>query len=424
VILYYIMLFFARFHDDPRLGGTLFNAGFLMVSPVKIVGGLALIAALISARPSHAAARQPNSLVALFLFLPVLPFTTATVSGVKVPDEWLSHVLSFITMLLATRLLVCTDARMQSTIRALVLVYLFSTLWIFKQHFLLNEDRVYGLEGDPNYEAVGLVMVMPLAVWLAHHEKQNWLRKLAFLSVPVLIYATLFTESRGGALALAVLSLGAFMRSKHKAIIVAGLIAILPIAAVALPTGFVSRIGNTRLSGIPVNGDEESSRIHFELMRAGIRMMEAKPIFGIGLGRFPELVESYNIRLVNLTGQPFVAHNTYLQVGSECGFPVLAIWLGLMFVGFTNLRDAQQLARSRSLSDLALAMRFALLAYAISVFFLTAEWVFPYWLLIFLSQSLRELAAAQDASVPKVAVGRDAVSPQRHLPMVARLLDA
>src|SRR5271154_928305 len=113
--LYYLMLFFARFHDDPRLGSTFLNAGFLMVSPVKVVGALAMIAALVSTRPADAPPRQRNVMVGLFLFLPMLPLAESLSSGVKLPDEWLSHVVSFTIMLLATRLLICTEERMHTT---------------------------------------------------------------------------------------------------------------------------------------------------------------------------------------------------------------------------------------------------------------------------------------------------------------------
>jgi len=420
--LYYLLLFFARFHDDPRVGSTFLNAGFLMISPVKVVGAGAMIAALISKRPAAAPPRQASALTGLFLFLPVLPLVESIASGNPIPNEWLSHVVSFILMLMTTRLLVCTEQRMRTTIRVFVFVYLFSTLWIFKQHFIQHQDRVFGLELDPNYEALGLVMVIPLAVWLGRHEPLVWPRRLALFSVPVLVYATLLTESRGGALALALLGFAGFVRLKRKGVILIACAAALPTAAMVMPEGFISRIQSTQISGIPGNGDEESSRIHFELARSGLLMMAASPAMGVGLGRFPKEVEKYNPRLVNLTGRPFIAHNTYLQIGAECGMPVLAIWLALMAGGIANLWRVERLVRGERMGDLAVAMRFALLAYSVTALFLTAEWVVPYWLMIFLSQNLREIAAAER---PNATVIREAQAIGRHYPALgAQFADA
>jgi len=159
-----------------------------------------------------------------------------------------------------------------------------------------------------------------------------------------------------------------------------------------LPAGFLSRIESTQISGTPGNSDEESSRIHLELVRTGILMMEANPIVGVGLGKFSQEVEKYNPHLINMTGRPFIAHDTYCQIGAESGIPVLVIWLSLMACGLANLRRVARFAGGESVGELAIAMRYALLAYSVTALFLTAEWVVPYWLMIFLSQNLREIA--------------------------------
>ena len=57
MIFYYLLLFFTRFHSDPRLGETLFNAAFVQVTPVKVVGLLTVAAALVAPRPADAAPR-------------------------------------------------------------------------------------------------------------------------------------------------------------------------------------------------------------------------------------------------------------------------------------------------------------------------------------------------------------------------------
>jgi len=399
--LYYLLLLLARFHANPWVGASLFRAGFLMVTPVKIVGGLAIVAALILPRPDDAAPHKSSPISGMFFLFPVMPILVAAAYGFRIPDEWTSHVVSFALMLIATRALVCDASRMRTAVRVVVFVQILSTYWIFKQHFIQGQDRVTGVEGDPNYEALSLVIALPLAVWLARHEARAFLKRIWVLCLPVMVYAIVLTQSRGGLLALAVMAAGSFIRSSHKLGIVAAVMLLLPLAVLVSPQGLTSRLVSTRVSGVPSNSDEESSRVHFELIRAGLRMTADNALLGVGVGRFPEEVENYNRELINLTGRPFIAHNTYLEISAETGLLELALWIAIVAAALVNCRVARKAAPSDvdEFAELAVAIQFAIIAYSFVVLFLTAEWVVPFWLIVFLSQNLKEITLARRMSL-------------------------
>ena len=58
--LYYLLILTLPFHADPRLGWVLVRTSFLVLTPVKIIGLLAVVAALVSARPAEAV-KRPRS---------------------------------------------------------------------------------------------------------------------------------------------------------------------------------------------------------------------------------------------------------------------------------------------------------------------------------------------------------------------------
>ena len=169
--IYLLLLVMARFHNDPRVGMTLFDAGVLLVTPVKVVGLFAVLAPLVVPRPKDAAPRSSSSMGVLFLAFAAVPLIEAVAFRLPTPGQSISSLLSLGCMLIATRSLIVTQERMLKAIRTLTLASAVACLWTFKQYFLQHFDRPPGLEQDPNYEALTLVAGLPLAAWLALAER-------------------------------------------------------------------------------------------------------------------------------------------------------------------------------------------------------------------------------------------------------------
>ncbi len=393
MILYYLLLLMTRFHNDPRFGMVLLDAGIVVVTPAKVVGLFTVVVALLAPRPKDAAPRRANPLGVLWTAFAIVQVLGTIAFGLPIPSESISSLLSFTLMLLATRLLITTEDRMAKSVRMLVFASALASLWLYKEHFWQHFYRAEGVEQDANYEALTLVMSIPLAVWMARYETTRFWRLIAAGCALVMSGGLILTQSRAGLISVAVMGLAMVLYSRRKGATLAMLALAAVLAIEFAPAGLVDRFYHIKLNGAVTNGDDESSRVHFELLKAGLAMIRAQPLFGVGLERFWVEARNYNPELARLTKISYIAHDTYIQIGSESGLPALALFLSLMGLATLNCRAVRQRS-SRSLSQLALAMQIGLIGFSIGALSVTAEYVVPFWLIVFFSQNLREIAEA------------------------------
>lgn len=175
----------------------------------------------------------------------------------------------------------------------------------------LGERRItyLGFFNDPNDLGMFLVMNIPFAIYF--YKKSAGLLKLAMLAVLcVLGYGIYLTGSRGS-------MLGA-----------GGLLGIYILVVNAGPKLFISAvlvapIAATVVASLQSNIDD-SANGRLEAWYAGIQMLMANPIFGIGKGQFYDY-------------HGLVAHNSYIHVAGELGFPGYSLWGGaLIFTVLTG----------------------------------------------------------------------------------------
>ncbi len=397
MILYYILLVMTRFHFDPRVGKAFFDAGIVLVTPVKIVGLLTVLLALILPAPADAAPRLSSLQSVLFLLLATFPVLVTLAFRLPMPSMSISSLISFAFLMVATHLLVRTEDRMRKTVRVMILASALASLWLFKAHFLQHVDRPGGLEQDPNYEALTLVTGIPLAIWMVYHEVNHWWCYIGAGCAGLMGLGVVITESRAGLIALAVTAIITLVLARRK-ILTLALLAVIAIAVIGLaPSGLLDRFHGISISGTPANGDEESTRIHYELLKAGLSMIASHPLFGVGLDQFKSVAPDYNPNLNVIAGRSFIAHDTYIQVAAEGGLPTLALFLALIGLALLNC-SATRRSTNPALADLGFAMQLGLLAYGVAAASVTAEYVITLWLIIFLSQNLREICTATLAS--------------------------
>ncbi len=390
---YYLLLFIAPFHNDPRVGRVLFNMGVAIVTPAKLVGLLAVAGAFASAALENSAPRLRSIIAWIFVPFAVIPVVATLSEGLPTPTAMISQLLSAALLYVATRRLVRTRDRLFKVARVLVLAFAFSSLWVYKQHFIEHLQRPWGVEGENNYEALMLLVAIPMAFWMARHETTRLMRRAGVVCAVLLCVALMLTQSRAGILAGGVMLFLATMGSRHK---IKGLLLLVGAALLLFnfgPAGLSRRFANIRFEGRPSNGDQESTRIHFELFKAGLHMMEAHPLLGIGLGEFKSNALDYNPEIAKVSNQSWVAHDTFVQLGAECGIPVLILFLAMIWVALRNFRSAR-LSPDSVLGELGEAMRLGLIGVSIAALSITVE-LLPFWIFIFLSQSVREISESE-----------------------------
>jgi O-antigen ligase len=396
--LYYLLLLFTRFHSDPRVGATLFNAAFVLVTPVKVLGLLTIFAALVAERPADAAPRQKSMLGLVFFAFAGLQILEVLVFRLPTPSDPISSLVSIGLLLIATRALVSTEERMRRAVRVMVLASAFASLWLYKQHFIQHMTRVDGLEQDPNYESLTLVTCIPLALWMVRYETGLWWKPIGAVCAGLMTGGVLLTESRAGLIAALVMGLAAVVVSRRKMLNLGLLVIVLAVGVIIAPVGLNDRFRSIKFEGAPTNGDEGSSRIHLELLKAGLAMIKSYPITGVGLGQFKDVAPDFNPEVLNVAGHRNIAHDTYIQIAAETGLPALMLFVVLMAIAIKNCRSVR-LRSNAPMGSLAAGMQLGLIGYSIAAASVTAEYVTTFWILIFLSQNLREIVAlpARDA---------------------------
>ena len=395
---YYLLLLFTRFHSDPRIGMPLFNAAFVIVTPVKVVGLFTISAALVAQRPIDAAPRLRNSLGVLFFAFAFLQVVEVLAFRLPTPSASISSLVSIGLLLLATRALISTEERMRKAVRVMILTSAFASLWIYRQHFLSNVGPANGIEQDTNYESLTLVMGIPLTIWMVRYETGPWWKRMAAVCAALMAGGVLLTQSRAGVIAAVVMGLAAVVVSKRKMLTLELLVIALAVGVVVAPAGLGERFHSIKLEGAANNGDEVSTRTHFELLKAGLAMIESYPLTGVGLERFKDTAPVFNRELLQVAGHRFIAHDTYIQMAAESGLPVLILFLALMTKAFMNCRAVRRSANV-PLAQMATAMQLGLIGFSIAAVSVTAEYVTTFWILVFLSQNLRELASFAAARV-------------------------
>ena len=390
--LLYLLLFVTPFHSDPRLGTVLLEAGGMVITPIKILGLLTTAVALVAPIPQDAAPHLRSPLVALFLPFAIVPVLATAAYGLPTPTGAISQLISAGLLFVAIVPLVRTRERIFKVARTLVIAFAFGSLWVYKQHFIEHAPTSWGLEGEPNYEALMLLLSLPLAFWMARYEESRFWRRIGLLCGLLLACAIILTSSRAGVIAEGIIGLALVAKSRHK---LAGMLG-LALAALVLftsgPSELLYKFKSIKFVGKPLNGSESSTRIHVELDKAGLRIMEAHPIFGVGLGHFKEVAPDYNPQILKLAHRSWLAHDTFIQIGSEAGIPALLLFLAMLGVSISNFRSARE-SPDVALAGLASSMQISLIGICVAALSISVE-TLPFWLIMFLSQSFREIAVA------------------------------
>jgi O-antigen ligase len=243
---------------------------------------------------------------------------------------------------------------------------------------------------EPNYLALAILLVLPLAwVWWRHAgtpaARVGWAAGAAVLGVSLV-----WTASRGALVGLAVASVIGWSTLARRRFSSALLLAAGCAVFVLVPTTLRDR---ALASSDGAAGVEASNRARLESLDAGLRMVEASPLLGIGLGRFQEEAPRHG-------AEELMAHNTYLEIAAEMGLFALAAFVAILAAAWRSLGRSRRWALdagNERLADAAAAMRVGLAGYAVGAVFLSAEFEKIVWLAIFLSICLERIAAAQCA---------------------------
>lgn len=274
---------------------------------------------------------------------------------------------------------------------------------------ILGRALAQGLQGIylESYIATLLVMAIPLAglgAWIS----RGWISRTFFILALLLMTVLLaYTHNRSAALGgLAIVATIAWQSIRHRQIKVLAAGAVLAVMVLFLtPPGYINRFKALLVSGsehATVELDRSTAIERLELWQAGLKMAADHPWTGVGPGNYPVLLHVY---LPNK--EPLAAHNNYVQMLAETGFPGLVLYL-LFFI--YSLRVLQQICMNSSLPWIrhsALVLQSTLAAYLlIGMFASRHDFVFAYMLAgwaLALALANPSIAGDNDATVPSRA---------------------
>ncbi len=389
----------SRLHTGAYVGLWFFSA-LLIFRPAETIPGLAGIARLsfgvaaltmlfffstqiwhegrLTARP-----REVNILLALCVAALIsIPFgIDPWTSRHMFLDAFVKFVLMFLVMINAVR----TEKRLRG------MLYLVIAAGAFLAYSALSAYRrgAFSVEGyrvrgtftgtlaDPNDTALFLVMMIPLAIALFLAARAKFPRLILVLATLLMTGAIFVTYSRGGFLALLVMSAFLTWKLSRRAPIQTAIFAFfaLILVAVALPPNYLERLSSITDSSRDTRGSASQRR---DLLNQSVEVALTHPLAGIGMGNFPQVSRSGH-----------ASHNAYTQVASEMGLPALALYLAFIFVALGRLKRIERETRAlagnhdayKRIYFLSIGLQASLIGFMVGSFFLSVAY---YWFLYYL----------------------------------------
>ena len=227
--------------------------------------------------------------------------------------------------------------RLQRLLWFMVLGGLFPAIGALQIYFQgeLVEGRAswVGIFANPNELAYSLVILIPLAAYLAT-EVPRRMAALLWVIIAVYMAAVYVTFSRGGMIGLlAVLALVSLRRSR--ALTRALMLVLLAASLVLITQGWSREAGFTQL------GKDSTLQERLATMQAGLAMFADHPISGVGVGCSVIAWPLYAPPGF-YAGRWLVIHNTFVQVLSETG---IAGFLPFTLLLGAALYDARKITR-------------------------------------------------------------------------------
>lgn len=218
----------------------------------------------------------------------------------------------------------------------MLITFVYMTYWANAQYYVYHVyGRLHGPRGingdgiyyDQNYFAVLFVTGAPFLYFLSKYPRKKTLAVLGVIIILVSWNAIFLTASRGALVALlSVICLFA-LRTKKK------YMSVLVLAALGLAYwhdgGSILKKRATTITNYSVS---QSAEDRLDAWRAALRMMEAHPLVGVGFASFGQAYPSYS------KTHPRIAHDTFFQIGGECGVLAGALYLILMISTLNRLR--------------------------------------------------------------------------------------
>jgi O-antigen ligase len=382
MIFYYITILLIPFGNHPLLSH---NVGG--ITPIKVFGGLALLYAFLEIAGGEKKGFPFWTPVSKYFMALIGVFAiSALLNNVSLNSEALLRFVSIIIFYITTVALINSRERFIRAILLTVVCMDIAALYMFREFSLYGSTydnfRPGGILGDPNYTALNLLTMIPIAYFLFKDAAEKKIKLFAVGSLVLYLGALGLSQSRGGLLGFAIEFLLILMAIKFRAktIMVLGFLAIVIVSV--LPIDIMHRF-NLDESGVKV-----STHSRYELLITGINMFKSNPLFGVGPGKFKQISDIFNENL----SKKQIAHNSYLELAAELGIMGITIFLLIVKRTLSDLkRLREEVLDDSQFEAIITGLRIGIAGYLTAAIFLSAEYEKIIWLLIFATTAASKL---------------------------------
>jgi O-antigen ligase len=336
--------------------GLMFFEGVMKVAQdvtvTKILGGLITAGWLASSLAQRRLRRALNVYV-----MPVFAYLAwCTLAAVRAVDTDLAmnRLLSYVLLAMSVVMIgsvVDTPERLRGLLFALACWTTLSALIALVMYYAGSTRVAVGLMGNRN-ELAMYINMGAIAALLVYPLLRGVVPRLMLMAgIPVLMLALALTLSRTGLIVMLLTLLTVWYRLARERGFLLLLGSTLACAALAflLPGAFWAR-ASTILPSIERQEDTFGMRVR--LWGTGLRLVEERPLTGVGPGNFMQASSRYasgKLAMMHLN-----SHNTYVGTAAETGLVGLALFLLAIASIVTAVRRAAHAARQAGLSELAL----------------------------------------------------------------------
>jgi O-antigen ligase len=398
VIIFYFLLLILPLTTHPLWTGAI--AG---VTPIKAFG---LMIAIYAVGYFFMRKEYPRPLSTwqgrLFLFLNAIGAISLVirVSNPAVVTNMLQIYISIDLLFFATVVLIDSQRRLRYVLLAMIASMSWASFYVLREwqvyHNVYPGLRPGGVSGDCNYFASSALITLPMAYYFWRASSRSWITILCFSSIGMSLMAMMLGASRGGFLGLLAGLLMIIWRSKAK------IRNMVLISSTVGPVVFLVPSSPLQRLIHPEYADHLGADIRIMLWKAGWRMIQAHPLFGVGLGNFISMSGVYEDRSVfygtateKMQG---LACNAFLELTAELGIIGLIVFTGILVATYLSLDRVRRRTadgKPNLLNIAANSLQVALVSFSVSLVFLSGQYLKPFWMLVFLSMCLPALEVQQ-----------------------------
>lgn len=308
------------------------------ITPMKVIGVVILTGWLVNLALEKRKEFQFTGFVLVLLFF--LVWCGISLAYAVDTRTALSLLFTYAQLALATLMfksVVDTPDRMRGVYWTFVVCATLSTIVAIVGYYFGLTRAAMGLVGNKNLLATYISVAIVCAYFL-HQETKDGVRRMALVAcLPVLFLGLALTFSRAGLMVL-VLTLGFVwyrVARQRKFLMLAGSISMLCLLTFVLPAAFWQRAGSI----VPaIRRQEDTFGTRLRLWRVALRMVEDRPVVGVGPGNYVVAYPRY-ARGGDQLFQKYVTHNAYVGMAAETG--VIGLGLFVLISGLA-LREARR----------------------------------------------------------------------------------